>query len=697
MILPFRLAAVAVAGTRTLPRVAAAPLLLASPPESRRGLPRRPDIQGLRALAVLLVVAYHAGLPVRGGFIGVDVFFVISGFVIARILLAELEATGRIDLPRFYARRIRRLLPAMALMVAVVGAIGMLVMPAGSQRIAAFTGAAASVFGANIYLAGLETSYFDVSTALDPFLHTWSLAVEEQFYVFFPMLLFGAWYLGVRRGAGRGVIAGAVAVVFVASLAASLALAVGQLVADEDFGMRLSFYGSPTRAWEFAVGALVAIAASRAGRLSPSAARILGLAGATAVVVAAVRTESNDLLAVGGACVLLAAGVGRSLGASRALGTRPAVWVGDLSYSLYLWHWPLIVYARALWPGSGWAAPAAAAASFLAAWASYRYVENPIRFNHAIVGRRLVALAGVCVIVPLAASLGLLAVERAVSGTESMRSLQRARTLHADVMRGCDRASPPQQDQPGPCTWAVRNAKGSVVLFGDSNAGHFTEPVVRAANRSGFDATVITYSSCPPVELRVERAVGGAPSCAEFEAQTLHRLTSQRPSLVVLASRTDAYVEDAAVGLAASGFHETTHDADAKAKLWGRSPRSLLARLNGAGVPVLLVHPIPALPPTPERCAVIRILVHHCRSSIERSVADARLRRSIDVERTTAAATPATSVIDFEAELCPNGRCESTRGGVVWYRDSEHLSVEGSLQLTDAFFRAIVAHARQPG
>jgi peptidoglycan/LPS O-acetylase OafA/YrhL len=150
---------------------------------------RRLDIQGLRAVAVLLVVVFHAGLPLPGGAFGVDVFFVISGFVITGVLASELAATGTVSLLRFYARRIERLLPALALMVTCVALLGTLASPVGAQRMGAFTGLVASVFGANIYLANLGVGYFDVSATLNPLLHTWTLAVEEQFYLVFPPLL----------------------------------------------------------------------------------------------------------------------------------------------------------------------------------------------------------------------------------------------------------------------------------------------------------------------------------------------------------------------------------------------------------------------------------------------------------------------------------------------------------------------------
>lgn len=166
---------------------------------------RRHDIQGLRGVAVLLVVLYHASLPVAGGFTGVDVFFVISGFVIARALWTELRSTGRIDLRHFYARRIKRLLPALALLLVAVAAMGALASPIGAQRESALTGIAASLFAANAYLYHLPAGYFDVNTGLVPLLHTWTLAVEEQFYLVFPGLLLASWHLTGRwrRGSAR--------------------------------------------------------------------------------------------------------------------------------------------------------------------------------------------------------------------------------------------------------------------------------------------------------------------------------------------------------------------------------------------------------------------------------------------------------------------------------------------------------------
>jgi peptidoglycan/LPS O-acetylase OafA/YrhL len=166
---------------------------------------KRLDIQGLRAVAVLVVVLFHAGVNLPGGFTGVDVFFAISGFAITSVLVSELEVAGAIDFSRFYARRAKRLLPALALMLAVVSLLGVLASPLVAQRVEAENGFWAALFSANVYLLRLGTGYFDISAALNAFFHTWTLAVEEQFYIVFPLLLLIGWKVRVRRGRTGGV------------------------------------------------------------------------------------------------------------------------------------------------------------------------------------------------------------------------------------------------------------------------------------------------------------------------------------------------------------------------------------------------------------------------------------------------------------------------------------------------------------
>ena len=223
---------------------------------------RRLDVQGLRAVAILLVVGFHGDFGVHGGFTGVDVFFAVSGFVITSTLLRELVDGNRLDFLAFYARRIRRLLPALALMVAVVALVGLLATPIAAGRLAALTGVFASGFASNVYLALRPTGYFDLGTGLDPLLHTWTLGVEEQFYIIFPALLLLGWVIGRRFGGAAR--AGAFTVVAIACVVSGLhaiALEHGRIGGTR--GQQYAFFLSPPRAWEFGAGALVAHSSCR--------------------------------------------------------------------------------------------------------------------------------------------------------------------------------------------------------------------------------------------------------------------------------------------------------------------------------------------------------------------------------------------------------------------------------------------------
>jgi peptidoglycan/LPS O-acetylase OafA/YrhL len=665
--------------------------------------PRRADIQGLRALAVLLVVAFHAGLPVPGGSYGVDVFFAISGFVITSLLATELAATGRLSLAHFYLRRVKRLLPALAVMLTFVALVGIVASPVGAQRIGALTGIWASLFGANLYLGHLTLGYFDVSASLNPLLHTWTLAVEEQFYLLFPVVLLIAWRTGRRRHAR---IARSLAVIAIAAVSVSSFLLMWETSAGSSFagvgGSQFAFYSAPARAWEFGAGALLALALPLMRRLPMLLGSAFGALGLGLVVLSVAPTSYGDagfrptaaMLAIGGACALLAAGSAPANLVSRGLGTWPLVRIGDLSYSWYLWHWPLIVFARALWPSSGWVAVGAAGLSLLPAWLSYRFVENPIRFSPRIKGRVAFALATGCMAIPIAASGGLIATRGALERTQSLQSWNRVERRHADGLLGCNTAAPLGERPAGLCNWHVTHPRGTVVLVGDSNAGHFTEPFRRAARQAGYDAIVATLYSCPFVDLRVEPGIGSFNrTCGHFFDGTLATLVARRPSLVIMAARSDYYIEDAEVGLGAPGSEESFHTAAVKAPLWQEGVTSVLASLNQAGIPGIVVHPIPPLRTDSEGTALITILLRSNSASVARSGVDSRLLRSVSAEDQAVAGAQSASTLDFEDAVCGPERCSSNQGRRFLYRDSTHLSVDGALTLTGRFYAAISAHA----
>ncbi len=464
---------------------------------------------------------------------------------------------------------------------------------------------------------------------------------------------------------------------------------------------QLAFFGSPTRAWEFGAGALLALLVPLLARMPRSAAQTLGGLGLVAIGVAAFSIHDPGgfpvvatLLPVFGTCALLAAGTAAGGVATRLLGIRPAVWIGDLSYSWYLWHWPLIVFASVLWPGAGWTAPTLAAFSLIPAWLSYRYVENPIRFNPRISGRTVIALAAVCVAVPLAASVALRGASEALAETTTMKEYQRSQIPHLDIRAGC--WSVPLRSEPNAaCTWAAPERRGSVVLIGDSTAGQYSEPVLRAARRAGFELRIATIGHCPFADLSVlrEGRRHEMDDCRRFYNRSLEAVLRLRPSLVITSARADHYIGQDSFGLAGPGGSHA-YGTDEKQDLWYQGVTSTLGRLNAAGIPVAVVHPLPIPPYSVGDCAVVRLLTESCAPSTGRDAVDRHLQRSVDTETRAVAALPAAWAIDFRNRLCDRARCAALRGDTLLYRDRFHLSVDGALLLSDDFHRAILAYAR---
>ena len=660
---------------------------------------------------MILVVLFHAGVHVPGGFTGVDIFFAISGFVITRTLLAELRENRRVDLPRFYARRVRRLVPALALMVTFVLAAAVLLSPLDYQKITAGTGVSAMLFSSNIYLYHQEAGYFALSAIGNPLLHTWTLGVEEQFYLVFPLLLFVLWrILRSAHRHGHALTVATVAFVTVGSFALSLWLSYGHSVPSVQNPASLAFYGSPTRAWEFGLGSLLALCELSLSRLPRGVAELLGAAGLAAIVVGAFEITSFTiypgvaaLLPTLGAAAVIIAGTSAPGVVSRTLGVAPATWVGDRSYGWYLWHWALIVFAVGLWPGTGWAAPIAAAVSLLVAAVSFRYVENPVRFSHRWRGKKLVAGALVCVAIPAVAGVGLVAASHALERLPAIHSAKLAAALHEDTTLGCDSLVPFGRPHAHPCLWPAPHSRGLVVLIGDSQAGQFTEAVVAAGNRAGYDVAVATNAGCPFVMLRIYNGYRTEPDCLAFDEKSLSALVKRKPNLVITADRTDGYLDlyrnplgnGPPVSLAPVSGGTGPATLIQKEQLWTTGLGIVLRRLNSAGIPVLLVHPVPLSNEPPGGCPVVRALLSDaCAKSFSRVHVNAALRGAIAAENAALSQARESSAIDFEDALCDAKICHNVVNNIHMYRDYEHLSVDGVSLLTGRFLSAIRLTAR---
>jgi peptidoglycan/LPS O-acetylase OafA/YrhL len=632
----------------------------------------RADVQGLRALAVLLVMAFHAGLPLPAGFAGVDVFFVISGFVITALILRQLDA-GRFSLGEFYVRRIKRLLPALVLMLVAVLALSLLLeSPLGPQQTTAKTGVGAMLLVANMVILRTSGDYFDAAATTNPLLHVWSLSVEEQFYLGFSLLLLLAWTVG-RRSGGRiratAITVGALtAASFVVAVACSYAEGPVSFVSDPP---SLAFYSSPTRAWEFGVGALVALWAHRRTDHRRAGERVAALiAFASILLLAAPNLLVDDqtpwpgvmaMFPVAGTAGLIVAG---TLGPNRVSGLlsrRPAVWVGDLSYSLYLWHWPLIVFASLRWPGTI-APPLVAVASFLPAWLSYRYVETPLRAARRPRSRVTVFGLGAGTATAAAALAFAVGTVGVAMVPDAAVYRAEAATLPVGRASGCmvrDRAYLPSDlDR---CYTHIARPKGWVMLAGDSHADAISNGVITAATRLGYNVLALTGAQCEFT--RHPTPSEFLPNCAAMTNDLLDRATGTNPPALVVMSHWGA------------ARMETEHD-------WPQALDPTLAELGRAHVPVLFVLDVPnfatsdAGQPAACRGGLLDFTCTLPRQEVEAIQGSARA-----AEVAFTHGHRGVTVYDPWPHFCTARVCSSVVDGRLAYRDFAHLNAIGGTLL----------------
>lgn len=663
---------------------------------------RRLDIQGLRAVAVLMVVAFHAGLPVPGGFVGVDVFFVISGFVITAMLMREWEATGRIRLGRFYVRRFKRLTPALALTVGVVMlASALLLSPlGGGQQNVAKTAIGAMLLTANVVIARTTGNYFDAPAEGNPLLNTWSLSVEEQFYLVFPAILLLGWILGQRVRRPKVAPVALVVMVGVVSFALAIIGSAGvelPLVPESLVG----FYGPATRAWEFAVGALLALPGAKS-RVSSRHAPLIGWAGV--VMLAASLWLITDmtpfpgpwtLLPVIGTLLLLAAGSANT-GVARALASRPMVTIGDVSYSIYLWHWPSIVFAQLLWPGRPWVLVASAAASLVPAYASYRWVEQPLRTLPQDRGLPLLRVVTATVIPPLALA-GLLGfAARNSFWNDSIRMYQAAiEPSHIGLETGCAHEA---WSKPTECTWNSQADGRPIYLVGDSHADHFSEALIAAAEATSRPMTGLSENGCAylPVSLtRPDQGREWESQCQAYLGKTEGYLSDAKPGLVVVANSYWWFRDGSGVGVGAPG--ETPSDDPAtKRRVLSEGLSQAVLQLQEAGHVVLVVQAVPQWGGRDawsswSSCSMLDMAGDGCSRTMSMTEVSERQGEVAEIVAAVARERGA-ALLDVSEDLCPGGTCSSvTPEGLVRYRDGGHITVEQSKELTEVFRKAVQA------
>lgn len=485
---------------------------------------RIPQIQALRALAATLVLIYHADL-LPGGYIGVDIFYVISGYLITGILLRELENTKRIDLPAFYARRFKRLLPSSVVVIVFTGLVSWLFLPSSMRQNIGKELIAASTYVSNYLFAFWNNDYQNLDATPSPFIHFWSLAVEEQFYLFWPIALFVFYKLGGRRGVFTGI-----AICGTASFFLSLFLTQSSPI--------WSFYILPTRAWELAVGGLLIIVPKRVFTRTQ-----WGLIAAGLILFSS--TRFNDQTAFPGtaaifpviATSLLILSADKWPPLLRHIGeNRLTQWLGEISYPLYLWHWPVLVIPSIYLSRSLvlWEILVLLLLTTLLASLTHTYIEGPIRYRawsnkttFAITGLVTSALVVLGILIYFTYS-NTISIQG--SGKYSLEEIKKQPAIYDD---GCNRKL--GQILTPTCTYGDIESPRTIVLYGDSHAAQWFPAFDKIGRENNFKIISLTKSTCPASEV-VKELIGiyRVKECQAFRDNAIKRIIAEKPLAVVM-------------------------------------------------------------------------------------------------------------------------------------------------------------------
>lgn len=666
----------------------------------------RPDIQGLRAVAVVLVVLDHAFHWPTGGFVGVDVFYVISGFLITSLLLRELDKSGSISLRAFYARRIRRIVPVAVLVLIVTVAISFLIWYAPRALQVFIDAVSAFFFVSNWHFIAIGTDYLQADGPASPIQHYWSLSIEEQFYAVWPLLMLLVFLIFKSKRA--------IAVLVVGGLVVSLFIG-AYLTATTPTAAHFNTAG---RAWELFAGALIAVVGVAPSRLSIQARRAVSAVGLTLILVAAVIITSSAgvpvpwvaLAVIGTAAVIWA---DAPAGERSLLGNRMSRWLGDISYSLYLWHFPVLIFAAAVFGASGWVAAACIPVMLVLAHMSYKFVERPVlksgflRNVAHVTNRSRLELRDVTVGVVALVAIGVLAVAQlkgpgvlqsasafegrllnvAVTApqpgdiTEPLRKEQvasaiKATTWPASVATELDRLYEKQQptamrmSAPG-CRQNVfdnstphvcdltHGASGAALLLGDSIALSWAPTVSHVAAQNDWSLRAMGFGNCSLVEIDLRNgsnSLGFADACATKREQMFDLVDREQPEIVFV-SASETVMEYTDLPL-----------TDATAA-WQAGVERTIERLTDSGVDDVFVITNPPLTANPLECATRVTSPTNCLSSLSAASAEKATAEEAAVSRFDSA-----HLIDTKSWFCIDGSCPLFVDDHILKTDRAHLT-----------------------
>ena len=609
---------------------------------------RIPQIQGLRALAALLVTIFHAKF-VSGGFIGVDIFYVISGYLITGLILREIENSGTLNLRLFYQRRIKRLLPTSVFVLFATAIVGYFVLPAITRDALGRDLFAAATYVSNYLFAWWENDYQNLDATPSPFIHYWSLAVEEQFYVFWPILI-----LFLSRFGKKAVLYGVGAIT-----AASLILSIQQTQTSPIW----AFYSLPTRAWELGIGALLLFIPTSLWK-----SRFLPWLGAIGLALATVIFDENTafpgvnaLLPVISTAILIGSISQWPRFFNDLSNNRISQWLGAISYPLYLWHWPALVL-----PSSALGRPLSInermiciLVTILLAHLTSKYIEQPLRHKN-IAGKKVFLFFVSTTLISLGAGLAISSTATSVisiKGTDYKFDLVDVMKKPSIYIDGCHVNY--GEPESGDCTYGDINSKTTIVLYGDSHAAQWFPALEALANERGFKLVSLTKSACPSVDVpRDDRGAFKAVDCNQWRANSIARIQELAPKAVIM-----------------SNFQYFTPPSKYpdRNKWWSDGQTRLLSSLRGSSDHLVYINDTPH----PSRD------IPNCLASRNSSSCDS-------TEKTPVKIISGFEKIDPTPWLCTD-ICPAFLDGYVVYRDASHLTVDAALALKEQLEAALVA------
>jgi len=612
--------------------------------------PKITQIQGLRALAAMLVTLFHAKW-VSGGFIGVDIFYVISGFLITGLLLREIERTGTINFKDFYARRFKRLLPTSFFVLALTAIFSWMLIPPTMRSSLGRDVIAASLYVSNYLFAWWQADYQNLDATPSPVIHYWSLAVEEQFYLLWPLLVLSFFIVTTKLKKKKILtllVAGVTALSFVFS------------IYQTETSPIWAFYSLPTRAWELGLGALLVLIPPIRTK------KLIGLLGFLFIITSAFifgETTAfpglNAVLPVMGTVMLIATINSWPPFLNDVANSRLFQWLGEISYPLYLWHWPLLVL-----PSTYFARPLevyerilAIVATIVLADLTHRFIEEPFRktktaptlvFKRSGVITLVSVLIGTVIIFSSSDKIDVSGINGAVSLAQI-----KARPLVYDD--GCHANY--AQTQSDKCEYADTKSGKTMVLYGDSHAAQWFPALVEIASRSGYKLISLTKSACPSVDtVRLDQGGFKMTRCKQWRINTIKRIQEINPDVLIMSSF--------------QYFAQPPRVAD-REKWWNDGQRKLLTEVKNVSPHLIYLTDTP-----------------HPLRDIPACLANYSISKCNTTQRSEDLSISGFNVINPNPWLCSRV-CPAVKDGVVAYRDASHISVDIAIALIPRLTQAL--------